>query len=1119
MGELFRRHLQRNIFGDKSQQNPFSDMGGSKALPEDKDFNHMVGQWQMYFQNLTPTESDNGVISYTNLSQIEKQIETDWNKYSAAYGSAALNKYDNRYSQAKDIIDYHKDVQNEYAMWDLKLDKSKDMIQNLVAFNGVFDVEDLDGNTKDGLEQFVYAKPEYQNVPKDKVDWSKEAKMFFLAQVSDIKQTLRDYNKFTRPEKIFGREPMIAQDGSEVWRAGEGYDDFWSNNSIPTKIYDEGQDFDIKEMNQAIGWLEQEFISANYQQTHTYNRVGDDGIMKEVKVPFPISESEKNRVQRLLDGHIDWNTFVDRETSYETNKQNTQGIEAIKGAAVYDNHFAGSDGILAFESALFSAGQGHGPIMVVKSYGPGSKHDTITNKLISKPGTTSGGGTVRTDLGAINPDNNAEWQKLVIPGFEGVDTYTWERVYDDDGGAKIGRDSSRKEYITAVHSFEDVEGLIKMDPDVIIAINDITQSGIDIQKLIKEYNVSGLQKTPGESGTVPEFNPTTLGKFYTDKSALVNQLMEHGMKYMENTVDGEYNDKGEWVPSYTGPVAPWHSVVAGQYINNYDPSIRKILDDDIREMYGVNANPTPEDDPFQPIKDEDKDKAIPQSTMKDTFEDLHTGYGYIPNKGDIPGLDYPRQDQTLINDKVAEDEDREKMIMWRTDLEMTETNYPIKHNINLQYDNVHGKEVAKIIQDGDVDGYYSTLYDDIEDKFYNTSGELYSDSIINDRIISGFGQYKDESIKGRQLRRRMVYEYIRYRPLILKELGKLNSENLYGTKNTEKAFKNNDVYRGPINWQNGFEQWGTDGESPAYLDKSARKPDIDEMFNYVISNYTGFDSADSVIKVMTEAGNAYDADHSKRTEDAIYLIEEKTNGGVKVKLKEGKYYITAAEFEILNDTPDVWNMFKKKSSYKVNNDGEFEFKFDEYLNSPNTAWNGLRFKGMPHKQRLEFLKDYLEDKHGHNFIKGLEEEPIPPIKTTLQSGGKVNENQGNKVASQNTNQSKSTVSGSKDVGLWQFNQHYHPDVEEGLSVQKQAQFLANKLKEGTSWDIWTSVQNGAHKQYLGLSDDELMAPPYNVSKQILQTINKFIPAEHQDMAKAVMFAESSGQPNALNINN
>ena len=128
---------------------------------------------------------------------------------------------------------------------------------------------------------------------------------------------------------------------------------------------------------------------------------------------------------------------------------------------------------------------------------------------------------------------------------------------------------------------------------------------------------------------------------------------------------------------------------------------------------------------------------------------------------------------------------------------------------------------------------------------------------------------------------------------------------------------------------------------------------------------------------------------------------------------------------------------------------------------------------------------------------------------------------------------KDVVTGvdSTDYGLFQINDKWH-GVDEQMSVwgkyvdPKQMSSLENvsyakRLYDKYGWTRWTSYKNKSYEQYLGYSDQDYV--DMGVNNADLLRINLYFNSkgtspENAQIAKAIMFAESRGKRNAININ-
>ena len=120
---------------------------------------------------------------------------------------------------------------------------------------------------------------------------------------------------------------------------------------------------------------------------------------------------------------------------------------------------------------------------------------------------------------------------------------------------------------------------------------------------------------------------------------------------------------------------------------------------------------------------------------------------------------------------------------------------------------------------------------------------------------------------------------------------------------------------------------------------------------------------------------------------------------------------------------------------------------------------------------------------------------------------------------------------STDYGLFQINDKWH-GVDEQMNVwgkyvnPKEMSSLENlsyakRLFDKYGWSRWTSYKNKSYEQFLNYSDQDYVE--MGVNNADLLRINLYFNAkgtspENAQIAKAIMFAESRGKRNAINLN-
>jgi hypothetical protein len=122
---------------------------------------------------------------------------------------------------------------------------------------------------------------------------------------------------------------------------------------------------------------------------------------------------------------------------------------------------------------------------------------------------------------------------------------------------------------------------------------------------------------------------------------------------------------------------------------------------------------------------------------------------------------------------------------------------------------------------------------------------------------------------------------------------------------------------------------------------------------------------------------------------------------------------------------------------------------------------------------------------------------------------------------------------STDYGLFQINDYWHNEEAQDtiwnqyvhpkdMSPLQQIGY-AKSLYDKEGWDVWESFNNGAYLEFLDWTDDDYKDK--GVSMHDLRRINLFFnnpdglgSPEDAKIAKAIMFAESSGKRDAKNQN-
>ena len=110
---------------------------------------------------------------------------------------------------------------------------------------------------------------------------------------------------------------------------------------------------------------------------------------------------------------------------------------------------------------------------------------------------------------------------------------------------------------------------------------------------------------------------------------------------------------------------------------------------------------------------------------------------------------------------------------------------------------------------------------------------------------------------------------------------------------------------------------------------------------------------------------------------------------------------------------------------------------------------------------------------------------------------------------------------SVDIGLFQINDFYHtPEMVggrlESLTSDQNIRYAKMLSQTGLKWDHWRAYKDGKHLEFMDVSDEDYINK-YNVNPDIIESINRQF-GEDAQLAKAVMFAESGGDPYAVNYN-
>ena len=116
----------------------------------------------------------------------------------------------------------------------------------------------------------------------------------------------------------------------------------------------------------------------------------------------------------------------------------------------------------------------------------------------------------------------------------------------------------------------------------------------------------------------------------------------------------------------------------------------------------------------------------------------------------------------------------------------------------------------------------------------------------------------------------------------------------------------------------------------------------------------------------------------------------------------------------------------------------------------------------------------------------------------------------------------------KSYGLMQVNEYYQGGedqqqkvwgkyVHPSLMTPKENLEYSARLQKQEGWKRWATFQDGKHEPFMGLSNDEI-TKRYGVATDYLLYIDKVFGAE-SDTAKAVMLAESKGNPDSVEVVN
>ena len=643
------------------------------------------------------------------ISRARNFITDKWTTYSSDHPDGIV-QYEDEYNKALEILDYYDGIK---GTWD------NDVINLNAAYSQLNDLSYFDINNKEHKEKLdAWLQKNNPNLDVSSLNqqqYSKQANNYFIEQVNGINKKIKSFeDTYVAPKQFYTNQMVDGQYGSQFQNVKTN--EYFSANTLPKNYFDEGINITLQEMKGLNKYLQNEFVSKNYEGK--YNITREDGSTFTFSSPY--SASEKERVKDVLSGNSDFYTFMERENTYEETKMNNQAV------AVASNNLDYQKSIYPINARLNAFFQTPLTILHTEANGTVLNYNQPTDVDVNEqtsakikedkiPGiklTQGGGSTWEDSRTSGKPEPFGETE--VEPGTQMwvQDGFKWTKKYSKNG---VLLDKEDQEVKWIIRNTKDAEALLA-DNTVPVRIKTYLQGA-----QVANYNQN--------TGAVIPDKVDTFESLLIQRSSAMERVVQNSAKFIDNTSEGTYHTEG----ALTGRLkdlkyaqSPPHMTVApnGQLWNEYDPETSNFVNQGLMRLgYDIEGQAQYDFPTETPLNDKDEGKDPP-----------------------IPPLNNDPEPVKLVEDTQYFGEETKFNARWS----VKESSNPIGNDIQAQYNDKYANNAI--------------------DAATNNNKERYLE------LANAFEDNKDLSAYSKN----EVDFYKRYRLLMLKELGMYELKHAFG---------------------------------------------------------------------------------------------------------------------------------------------------------------------------------------------------------------------------------------------------------------------------------------------------------------------------------------------------
>ena len=652
-------------------------------------------------------------LDWSNPDKINRArnfITDKWTAYSSDHPDGIV-QYEDEYNKALEVLDYYDGLK---GTWD------NDVINLNGAYHQLNDLSYFDINNKEDKEKLdAWLKinnPELDISSLNQQQYSRQANNYFIEQVNSINKTIKNFeDTYVTPTQFYSNQMVDGQYGSQFQNVKTN--EYFSANTLPKNYFDEGINITLQEMKGLNQYLQNEFISKNYEGKYTITK--DDGTTFTFSSPY--SASEKARVQDVLSGNSDFYTFMERENTYENTKMNNQAV------AVASNNLDYQKTILPLNIRLNTFFQTPLTVLHTEANGTVINYNQPTDVDVNERTSAN---IEKDDTPGIKLKQGGgsaweEWKasgKPVPPGGETEveagtpmwvqDGFKWTKMYNKNG---VLLDEEDQEVKWIIRNLKDAEALL--------SDNTVPER---IKRYLQGAQVSNFNENTGE--IIPG-SADTLESILIQRTSAMERIIQNSAKFIDNVSEGTYHTEGPLygrLKDLQYSQSPPHMTVApnGQLWNDYDPETANFINQGLLrlgyDIEGQSQYDFPTETPLDDM-DEGKPPIVPELEVKPEPVKLVEDVEYFG-------------EGTKYNDRWS----------------VKESNNPIGNNIQAQYNDKYANNAIEAATKDDKEKYL----------------EL-ANAFENNEDLSAYS--KNE-----------VDFYKRYRLLMLKELGMYELKHAFG---------------------------------------------------------------------------------------------------------------------------------------------------------------------------------------------------------------------------------------------------------------------------------------------------------------------------------------------------